>query len=241
MESSTKDQYMSEGGPEEVRAFTSGNVEDITELLSGSFISKLRFYCPSLYFKLSSWESDFLEKSYPTTNLPDTRNGGNSEVSSDSGESNFDVDRNILALPLSLLSHIVLEANTLQPKGDFDASTSQVSIVTEMEHCLDSVTNILNLTLSGLVIPSPFPTYWGLEAYHGSLHSVPGVNVTGQRDDKGETLAWSWGLGLEVSPIKTRSAHKRLGLASTTGVQNLVPTLDMGVLRGMKSLTREKS
>jgi hypothetical protein len=158
--------------------FTLGNVEDITELLSGSFIGKLRFYFPSLYFKLSSWEGDFLEKSYPATNLPDTENGGNSKVSSDSGESNFDVDRNIVALPLALLSHIVLEANTLQPKGDCDASTSQVSIVTEMEHCLDSVTNISNLTLSGLVIPSPFPTYWGLEAYHESLHSVLGVNVT---------------------------------------------------------------
>jgi hypothetical protein len=77
MESPTKDQYMSEGDAEEVGAFTSGNVEDITELLSGTFIGKLRFYCPSLYFKLSSWERDFLEKSYPTTNLLDTENGGN--------------------------------------------------------------------------------------------------------------------------------------------------------------------
>jgi hypothetical protein len=124
---------------------------------------------------------------------------------------------------------------------DCDASTSQVPIVTEMELCLDSVTNITNPTLSGLVSPSPLPTYWGMEAYHGNLDSVMGVNVTGQRDDKGKTLAWSRGLGLEVSPIKTRSAHKILGLASITGVQTLVSTLDMGVLRGMKSLAREKS
>jgi hypothetical protein len=58
---------------------------------------------------------------------------------------------------------------------------------------------------------------------------------------RGRTLAWLWGLGLEVSPIKTRSARKKLGKTPSVVDQLLVSTHDMGALRGMKSLARDKS
>jgi hypothetical protein len=45
---------------------------------------------------------------------------------------------------------------------------------------------------------------------------ILGGNVTSVGDGQGKTLAWSRGLGMEVSPIKTHSARKKLGLASTT-------------------------
>jgi hypothetical protein len=32
----------------------------------------------------------------------------------------------------------------------------------------------------------------------------------------GNSLAWSRGLGLEISPVKTRSAHKKWGLPIPT-------------------------
>jgi hypothetical protein len=61
---------MSEEEPEEVGVFSMGFVEDSTGHFSETFIGKLRNFCPSLYFKLSSWERDFLDKSFPTTTLP---------------------------------------------------------------------------------------------------------------------------------------------------------------------------
>jgi hypothetical protein len=60
-------------------------------------------------------------------------------------------------------------------------------------------------------------------------------------DGKGKTLAWSRGLGMEVSPIKTHSACKKLGLAYATSEQFWVSTHYLGVLRGMKALTRAQS
>jgi hypothetical protein len=59
-------------------------------------------------------------------------------------------------------------------------------------------------------------------------------------DCKGKEMAWSHGLGMEVSPIKIRSERKKLGSTPALGVQQSVSTHDMGVLRGVKSLARDK-
>jgi hypothetical protein len=230
LESHSKEQYMSEGDTEEVGDFTSGPVEDSTELLSGTFIGKLRFYCPSLYFKLSSWERDFLDKSFPTTTLPTTEVACTSKNSTDNGESSSGSDRNIVATPPVIPSPTLPDVSTLQPMGVIDASTSQISTLPENAQLLDSVIDTLIPTLKDSVIPSPLQTYWGMEAYQGNLDSVPGGNVTGEGDGKGKTLAWSRGLGMEVSPIKTRSARKRLGLASATGEQLPFPLMIWGRL-----------
>jgi hypothetical protein len=58
-----------------------------------------------------------------------------------------------------------------------------------------------------------------MEAIHGNVDSVLSDSVTGTRDEKGKSLAWSRGIGLEVSPIKTRSARRKLGTTSISGVQ----------------------
>jgi hypothetical protein len=58
---------------------------------------------------------------------------------------------------------------------------------------------------------------------------------------QGKRPAWSRGLGYEISPIKTRSAHKKLGNQPSTSVGTLSTNLELGVLRGMKSLARKKS
>jgi len=48
------------------------------------------------------------------------------------------------------------------------------------------------------------------------------------------------GFGFEISPIKTRSARRKEGTCSSTiSFQNFI-IFDNGVLRGMKSLAKEK-
>jgi len=60
-------------------------------------------------------------------------------------------------------------------------------------------------------------------------------------EDQGRKLAWSRGLGSEVSPIKIRSARKKQELSLTTIEKPSTTTMDLGALRGMKSLARDKS
>jgi hypothetical protein len=58
-------------------------------------------------------------------------------------------------------------------------------------------------------------------------------------DDKGgKDFAWSRGLGLEYSPIKTRSAHKKSFVESQASIP--VTSMDCGALRACKALVREK-
>jgi hypothetical protein len=100
----------------------------------------------------------------------------------------------------------------------------------------------VELSLDAALILSPcnIQTFWGLEAYQGSSDHDPGENASVGGVCKGKEMAWSRGLGMEVSPIKTRSAHKKLGSTPALGVQQSVSTHDMGALRGVKSLARAK-
>jgi hypothetical protein len=59
--------------------------------------------------------------------------------------------------------------------------------------------------------------------------------------NSGKDYAWSWGLGYEFSPIKTRSAHKKAGTNISFYAQHLSSNIEQTVLRGMKALARAKS
>jgi hypothetical protein len=132
MDSPITDQYMSEGDTEEMGAYTTGNEENFTDLLSGSFNGKLRYYCPSLYYKLSSWECDYLEKSFHSTILEPVRDGI-SKVSSDCVEACFDTAGISVVSPHSVHSFTVLEENILQARGDCDAISRMVPATSELE------------------------------------------------------------------------------------------------------------
>jgi len=56
----------------------------------------------------------------------------------------------------------------------------------------------------------------------------------------GKYYILSKGLGYEFSPIKTRSAHKKVETSSTLPNVHQTPHIDLGVLRDMKSLVRAK-
>jgi hypothetical protein len=65
--------------------------------------------------------------------------------------------------------------------------------------------------------------------------SSPCVN-TG--DTTGIDYSWSHGLGLETSPIKTRSARRKATTSFTLLNNYSIDSSDLGVLRGIKSLAR---
>jgi len=57
----------------------------------------------------------------------------------------------------------------------------------------------------------------------------------------GKNIAWSQGLGLKLSPIKTRSARKKSGTNPSIPTTSSHSSIEQGALRGIESLTRAKS
>jgi hypothetical protein len=56
----------------------------------------------------------------------------------------------------------------------------------------------------------------------------------------GKDFAWSRGIGLELSPLKTRSGWKKLSQAAEKILEIDSSTIDNGPLRAMKALARSK-
>jgi hypothetical protein len=56
----------------------------------------------------------------------------------------------------------------------------------------------------------------------------------------GKEFAWSRGLGMELSPLKTRSSRKKLAQTSTLLLSLCHPITELGPLRALKSLARAK-
>jgi len=130
-----------------------------------------------MYYKLSSWERDYLEKSFHSTILEPVRDDI-SKVSSDCVEAYFDTAGNFVVSPHSVHSFTVLEKNILQAGGDCDAisrmvpptselephvdgivTSTQGPLVTELEQGVDPTTQLLSPNQSGLVSPVPLPTF----------------------------------------------------------------------------------
>jgi len=86
----------------------------------------------------------------------------------------------------------------------------------------------------------PLLVYMGKVVYKVS-NSGDFLVTTGPRiEESGKEFAWSRGLGIEHSPLKTRSSRKKLvGVESTSGDTGF-STNDSGALRVMKALARDK-
>jgi hypothetical protein len=89
--------------------------------------------------------------------------------------------------------------------------------------------------------PLPIPTYQGNSIYKGLMGMILRQAIFRKVDFSGKEYSWSRGLGLEVSPIKMRSARKKNLLNTTLPVTQTNSLSENGALRGMKSLAREKS
>jgi hypothetical protein len=82
-----------------------------------------------------------------------------------------------------------------------------------------------------------------LQTYHGK-HKIPGSGIlidqpTSSRQTSKTELepSWSRGAGLELSPLKTRSAKKKT-LSGSSSVTVINPNQSQGALRDIKALAR---
>jgi hypothetical protein len=83
------------------------------------------------------------------------------------------------------------------------------------------------------------PTYLG-KAIHNSAGNMEESTSKVQPGESGKEFSWSWGIGIELSPIKTRSTRKKLAQKLTQTDVTVPPSTDSGALRALKALARTK-
>jgi hypothetical protein len=129
-------------------------------------------------------------------------------------------------------SSFVIGDNILLGCREFELGDSDLGIF--LESLVPSIKEVQS--------PINLPTYKGRSVYHrpkpdggvGSLGTIVGAT--------GKEFMWSKGLGMETSPIKTRSARKNKEASRLIFEgSNLPVIIELGVLRGLKSLAREKT
>jgi hypothetical protein len=213
--------------------------EDILGTDSDSLIGKLKSYCPSFFLSFLYGNETFLEKSVllhkyslvVTDKIVDPVDKGAPNCGDDrTPMPQYFIASNVSSSVASLvLSTLEKNSPSLPP------STLPVS-----EPSLDSVIDTLIPSLRETTSPIPLQTFWGTKVFVNSGCDIR-REPNSEGEDQGRKLAWSRGLGSEVSPIKTRSARKKQELCLSTIEQPSTTTLDLGALRGMKSLARDKS
>jgi hypothetical protein len=122
-------------------------------------------------------------------------------------------------------------SNTLVEPGcrESEVDDSMLSVV------LDSLIPFIRDSNDTLLLP----TYLGkaiLEPSMGNGTSTPLKHP----ERVGKEFSWSRGIGIEHSPIKTRSLRKKLAGLSKQSIDTVLPSTDSGALRAMKSLARAK-
>jgi hypothetical protein len=110
--------------------------------------------------------------------------------------------------PLLLHQLLPLVSEDLQPLLDIEI-TQATQQFSKSAPSLDAVIDALIPTLRDSDNPIPIPFYRGRDLQQTLPPIVPKCSSSGKGDPKGKSLAWSRGLGMELSPIKTRSGHKK--------------------------------
>jgi hypothetical protein len=107
---------------------------------------------------------------------------------------------------------------------------------------LGNILNTLVPTYKETLLPVPLPTFQGRSLIHReNLVSSSSTPCDNSGDTSGKDFSWSRGLGLESSPIKTRSAQKKANSAITLPITSTSDSSDLGALRGIKALARSRS
>jgi hypothetical protein len=89
--------------------------------------------------------------------------------------------------------------------------------------------------------PVPIPTYLGKSPIINDSRDLPSTSHCDFSSDSArKDFSWSRGLGLETSPIKTRSARRKSCTSVTLPTVTSTDTSDLGALRGIKSLARSR-
>jgi len=144
-------------------------------------------------------------------------------------------------LSLCLIPNVTLLVE-LSPKTTMEG-TNMISKTISLDvgdHSLDSVINSLVPSFREASSPIPILTFLRKEFIIRAKDTRALGDSSSIGEGSGKNLAWSQGLGIEVSPIKTRSACKKTGKNISFFAQQLTTNLEQGALRGMKSLPRAK-
>jgi len=202
---SKMDAYMSEEETGAQGALYAGSEVGLLEDDLASLIGKLRIFCPNLFIKLSAWDRDFLEKS-------SLSNAVKEGLSSKAMEPEFLGGSTYETVGDTTVPQAPSSAN-LSPK------VSQPMLVLDNPYLprqssaftpnLDDVIDALLLSLRDSDNPIPIPIYQERDLLQILPSSVPACSSSGKGEQKGKSLAWSRGLGYELSPIKTRSVRKK--------------------------------
>jgi len=213
-----------------------GSEAGLLEDDSASLIGKLRIFFPNLFIKLSAWERDFLEKSSLLNAVKEGLSSKAMEPEFLRG-STYEIVRDIIVPQAPSSVNLSLEVSQPMFIPNNPYLPQQSSAFTPN---LDAVIDALLPSLRDSDNPIPIPIYQGWDLLQILPSFVPECSSSGKGEQKEKSLAWSRGLGFELSPIKTRSVHKK-AIQSTVVQQNLDSTHDLGALRGMKALARAKS
>jgi hypothetical protein len=83
------------------------------------------------------------------------------------------------------------------------------------------------------------PTYLGKAILDPTTET--GANTSQKHTEgDGKEFSWSKGLGIEHSPVKTRSIQKKLVVLSSQSLDSVPSSTDSGALRAMKAMARAK-
>jgi hypothetical protein len=82
------------------------------------------------------------------------------------------------------------------------------------------------------------PVYRGKELINSA--SGEGSSSSRPTESAQKTYAWSRGIGVELSPLQTRSSRKKKEILNNTLDPAVIPSQDGKALRAMKALARSK-
>ena len=112
-----------------------------------------------------------------------------------------------------------------------------------MEEIDSSLNEVLESLIPYLHDPSytvPLLVYLGNSVYKKLSRGGEASTSCQYGEGNVKEFQWSRGLGIEYSPIKTRSARKKCSTSSSQQLVSVSPSIDSGELRAVKYLSPTK-
>jgi hypothetical protein len=214
-----------------------------------SLVGKIHLLCPSLYNSLSSWDRLYITEQ------------GNNILCSEALAATPDLPNHSPIFPLT--EPVPTDSPSIPrptptthlspsdpPTGASASHPTTVLVDTPQPYSLPGYTEPTQSELqletlfptasSSHSLPFdsiPLPTYQGNFVFQPTLPSSDHPSSSNLPLPPGPDPHWSRGIGLELSPLKTRSARKK----SQTGLKasgNTTTVTNQGALRGLKALAR---
>jgi hypothetical protein len=215
--------------------------EESPEPTVTTFIGKLKLLCPPLYNLLSTWERDHLDSVFLTDMVHQP------EVGKEKYLDSLQIPPDLVDIrPMTTPGPAINQEKS--PTVLLDSLAEEDSVIVlgygepdTSDHSLNRIISASVPSFSKNTSPIMLLTYLGKEVVARTSTMGQHSDPSGDGSATGKESVWSGGLGFELSPIKTRSAHKRAGKIDLLSAKQITTNLEHGALRGMKSLAREKA